>query len=140
MTSQRENTGRCLCGSVRYAVAGKLDPAGYCHCSDCRKFTGSAFSGTVPVAVENFKLLSGETKGYTQIADSGNGLTRYFCTECGSPIFGSSPQHPGHVSVTAGSFDDPTGVVPTHQSWLKARVAWSQISPSLPSSERGRSD
>ncbi len=139
MTSQNENSGRCLCGSVRFVVAGKLEPAGYCHCSDCRKFTGSAFSVTVPVAVENFKLLSGKTKGFTQIADSSNELTRYFCAECGSPIFGSSPQHPGRVSVTAGSFDDPTAVVPSHQGWLKARVTWSQIPPSLPGYERGRS-
>ena len=138
MTSQKENTGGCLCGSVRYVVAGALEPAGYCHCSDCRKFTGSAFSVTVPAAVENFRVLSGTTKGFTQIADSGNTLTRYFCIECGSPIFGSSPQHPGRVSVTAGSFDDPTGIVPTHQGWLNTRVAWSQIPPNLPGSTKGR--
>ena len=33
MTSQNENTGGCLCGSVRYVIAGALEPAGYCHCS-----------------------------------------------------------------------------------------------------------
>ncbi len=137
VTSHNENTGGCLCGAVRYAVAGGLAPAGYCHCSDCRKFTGSAFSVTVPVATANFRLLTGITRSFTTIAQSGNALTRYFCTECCSPIFGSSSGHPDQVSVTAGSFDDPTSIVPGHQGWLVSRVSWSQIPLGIPDFENG---
>lgn len=140
MISKTEITGSCLCGSIRFAVAGKLALAAVCHCSDCRKCTGSAFNVSVPVAAEDFKLLSGMTKGFSKIADSGNKLTRNFCPECGSPIFTSSPRHPDRVYVKAGTFDDPTVIAPAYQSWLKSSVAWSQIPPGLTSYDRGRSD
>ena len=139
MTSHEDNRGGCLCGSVRYVVAGKLASAGYCHCSDCRKFTGSAFSVTVPVPTAKFKLLAGNTRTFTTIADSGNALTRHFCAECCSPIFGSSSRQPDVVSVTAGSFDDPESIVPGHQGWLASRVSWSEIPPDLPGFDKRRS-
>jgi hypothetical protein len=140
MTSKKQISGSCLCGSVRFAIAGELAPAAYCHCSDCRKCTGSAFNVSVPVETGDFELLSGRTKGFSKIADSGKELTRNFCPECGSPIFTSSPRHPDRVYVKAGTFDDPSLIAPAYQSWLSSSVAWSQIPSGLPAYERGRSD
>jgi hypothetical protein len=139
MTSQKEQTGSCLCGTIRFVVIGNIAPASYCHCADCRKCTGSAFNVIIPVAIENFKLLSGKPKGFSKTADSGYELTRTFCPECGSPIFGSSPRHPDLVYVKAGSFDDPSVIAPAYQSWLSSSVAWSQIQPGLPSYQKGKS-
>jgi hypothetical protein len=139
MDLQKDITGGCLCGSIRFAIVGSLASAAYCHCTDCRKCTGSAFNVSVPVESENFKLLSGKPKGFTKTADSGNELTRNFCQECGSPIFTSSPHHPDRVYVKAGLFDDPNVVVPAYQSWLSSSVSWSQIPLGLPGYKKGRS-
>lgn len=133
MTSHNDITGGCLCGSVRFTVSGSIAAAAYCHCTDCRKCTGSAFNISVPVDVAKFKLLSGNPKGFTKTADSGNELTRHFCSDCGSPVFTSSPQHLDRVYVKAGAFDDPSIIIPAYQSWVSSSVSWSNIPPELPS-------
>jgi LmbE family N-acetylglucosaminyl deacetylase len=51
--------GECLCGGVRYEVTGKLAPLGYCHCKQCQRASGSAFSCNTTVAKADFRLVSG---------------------------------------------------------------------------------
>lgn len=132
-------SGRCLCGRVAYQYCGEVGPASYCHCEDCRRCTGSAFNIGLRFASARFRIISGDPKGFTKLADSGNELTRHFCPDCGSPIFTSSPRHPGWVYVKAGSLDDPAIVKPERQSWTASAVPWSRIDPGLPSFSKGGS-
>ncbi len=97
-------TGSCLCGAVKYEVHGQLRPVIACHCTQCRKQTGTYMSATA-AADADFKFT--ETRGlkwYRASAEAGRG----FCGECGSPLFwkrdGSDT-----ISITAGSIDGPTG-------------------------------
>ena len=46
-------TGKCLCGKVRYEINGRLGPVVYCHCSMCRRATGSAFATNASVRANN---------------------------------------------------------------------------------------
>jgi hypothetical protein len=131
-------TGGCLCGAVRYRYEGDIGPANYCHCSDCRRCTGSAFNIGVQVAAAGFRIVRGSPKGFTKAGDSGNQLTRHFCPGCGSPLWTSSPLHPEFHYVKAGSLDDPGLVRPAHQSWVVSRVPWATIGPDLPGDDRGR--
>ena len=83
----RPETTRCLCGYITYEYSGPVGPAGYCHCEDCRRCTGSAFNISVRLSLAEFRITSGNPKPFTKRGDSGNELTRHFCPECGSPIF-----------------------------------------------------
>jgi hypothetical protein len=132
-------TGGCLCSNVRFAYTGTLGTAAYCHCSDCRKCTGSAFNVSVAMEIKDFKITTGSPKGFTKSGASGNELTRHFCPDCGSPLFTSSPCHPDLVYVKAGAFDDPMIVQPAHQSWTRSSVPWAVIRAGLRSYETGRS-
>jgi hypothetical protein len=131
-------TGRCLCGSVEYTYSGSAGPAGYCHCVDCRRRSGSAFGVSVRLDKAGFSISRGHVKGFTKLAQSGTELTRHFCAECGSPIFTSSPRHPAHIFVQAGSLDDAGVVLPVHEAWTSSSVAWSRIDPDLVSFRKGR--
>ncbi len=53
-------TGACLCGGIRFTVAGDLPPLQICHCSQCRRAQGSAFAANLPIRSEAFQLHSGE--------------------------------------------------------------------------------
>ena len=139
MISQNTVEGGCLCGSIRFAISQPLAPAAYCLCSDCRKMTGSAFSINIPVALENFRLLSGLPKSFTKAGGSGAKLTRRFCPDCGSPVYGFSEQHPSHIYVKAGLIDDPSYVIPTYQSYTSSAAPWAQIPPGLPSYAKSKS-
>ena len=133
-----EITGGRLCGHVRFAYTGDVGPATYCHCEDCRKASGSAFHVGVPLDAPSFQVVSGKPKAFTKRADSGNEITRYFCPECGSPVYNLLPSRPGIVFVKASALDDPRYVRPGSEIWVGSSVPWSRIAPDLPSFDRGR--
>jgi len=133
-------TGGCLCGAVRFEYAACPGGAAYCHCSDCRRVTGSAFNVSLPMLLAHLRIVHGEAKRFAHTADSGNVLTRHFCAECGSPLYTSSPAHPDRVYVKAGALDDPDRVHPAYQSWLRSRVSWAHIPQDLPGHDRGVAD
>jgi hypothetical protein len=132
-------TGGCLCGAVRYEIAGGVGPAGYCHCSDCRRVTGGAFHVGARAAAKDFRVTAGAPAAYTKTSDRGVALTRHFCVGCGSPLFTTSASHAETIFVKAGSLDDPTLVKPAYEIWTASRVSWSRIPDGLPAFEKNRS-
>jgi hypothetical protein len=111
-------TGGCLCGTVRYSVRGEPVHVGRCHCTDCRRESGSAFTVYAQWPVEQFEV-SGEIVTY-------NG--RGFCPRCGSRLL--NPAEPGDslVEVRIGTLDDaPFDLKPDAEIWVKRREPW--ISP-----------
>lgn len=131
-------TGGCLCGGVRYEYSGEVGAAGYCHCSDCRHVSGSAFGVSVRAAAAQFRITVGVPKAFTKAGDSGRPVTRYFCPDCGSPLYTVPPLHPDVVFIKAGSLDDPGLVTPDREAWTVSRVDWARIGPGIQSFERGR--
>jgi len=84
--SQYSVIGRCLCKKVSYTIKGHLGIFQYCHCSRCRKFTGSAFAANLLVAPDDFRWLSGEEfVGRYELGDAEHFATS-FCTRCGSSL------------------------------------------------------
>jgi hypothetical protein len=130
-------SGGCLCGAVRYSYEGSVAKAVYCHCSDCRRTTGSAFNVGLGVSAAGLSV-TGALERFTKCGDSGTELTRHFCGACGSPLFTTSPKHAQTVFLKAGSLDDSSVVVPGAESWVSSAVPWSRIAPDLPQFDRGR--
>lgn len=97
-------TGSCLCGAVAFEIHGELRPVIACHCTQCRKQTGTYMSAT---AAQDKDMKFTETRGLKWYRSSPE-AQRGFCAECGSPLFwkrdGSAT-----TSITAGSIDGPTG-------------------------------
>ena len=131
-------TGGCLCGAIRYEVTGDIGAAGYCHCADCRRVSGSAFGVSVRVAAAAFHIISGTPRSFTKAGDSGRPVARHFCGDCGSPLFTLPPLHPDVVFIKAGSLDDPSVVRPERQAWTRSRVDWAEIDPAITSYEKNR--
>ena len=131
-------TGGCLCGAVRYSYTGEIGAAGYCHCADCRRVSGSAFGISVPVTAAGFTITKGTPKSFTKAGDSGRLVTRFFCADCGSPLYTLPPLHPDRLFIKAGSLDDPGFVRPNRQAWTASKVDWAEIDPDIRSSEKAR--
>ena len=108
-------TGGCLCGSVRYRVRGDPVHVGRCHCHDCRRESGSAFTVYAQWPVEDFEL-SGEIVNY-----EGRG----FCPTCGSRVLNPIEEPDRLVEVRIGTLDDaPFGLTPEAEIWVKRREPW----------------
>jgi hypothetical protein len=123
-------TGACLCGAVKYEIAGELAPVELCHCSMCRRASGSAFASNMSVRAEDFRVTHGEAslKSY----ESRPGKERLFCAACGSPIISRSRGDPGTVRVRAGTLDEPA---PTHVAFhfhVASKASWLLIADDLP--------
>jgi hypothetical protein len=105
-------SGSCLCGAVRYAVKGPPLRMGLCHCTDCRKESGSSF---VTFAV--WPAHAFDNTGEIKVFDG-----RGFCAECGSRLFNPGE---GEVEIRIGSLDmAPTDLQPTYEIWSKRREDW----------------
>ena len=131
-------TGHCLCGFVVYEYGGAVGPAGYCHCEDCRRRSGSAFGISIRAETPALRIVRGQVKVFTKSAESGVLLSRSFCPQCGSALFTHSASHPEYTYIQAGSLDDPAVVEPKQQSWLRSAVSWRTIDNSLPKYDKGR--
>lgn len=130
--------GACLCGNVTFSYNGEIADAAYCHCTDCRRTTGSAFNISIGLEAARFEITGGAPKEFTKTADSGSSVTRHFCGDCGAPLFTTSPSNPDRIYVKAGALDDPGIVRPAFQSWTRSRVSWSHIAGDLPGYETDR--
>ena len=121
-----EFAGGCLCGAVRYAVNGEPVRIAQCHCDDCRRVTGSSFATNVFVKKKDLTVLQGTTKSYRHTADSGNTMTKEFCPECGSQLFGWSSGGPGVRSIKVGSIDDASFVEPQIEVFASKALPFTQ--------------
>lgn len=121
--SSLEIRGGCLCRQVAYVIRGHLGIFQYCHCSRCRKFTGSAFAANLLVAPEDFQWLRGEDQvGRYELAEAKHFATA-FCKHCGSslPWLGKSGKA---VVIPSGSLDDDPGIQPFQNIFWDSRAAW----------------
>lgn len=126
----QERVGSCLCGGIRYTITGEPDLVGVCHCRDCQKFTGSAFSFLV-VVPEDAVTFEGKSKTFSIPGDSGKPIERQFCPECGSSIAERAFTRPGAILINGGTLDDPTSVKPAIQIYCDRELAWTNLDDSI---------
>jgi len=120
--------GRCPCGSIRFEIAAVFD-CRYCHCSYCRRSTGSAFSVTAVVKPEDFRL----TAGALTAAPRGTKGTERRCGSCGSEVaFEFQTSIGSFVSIAVGLLDDPEACPPRFHQWFSQRLRWMHVHDTLP--------
>lgn len=123
-------TGGCLCGAVRYECSAEPIATANCHCRDCQRASGSAFiSGFI--VPRNAVAIAGEVKYYDAVGDSGNIISRGFCPNCGSRLFGKRATGE-MLSITATSLDDPSGFHPAMDLYTASAQPWDYMNPDLP--------
>jgi hypothetical protein len=121
-----EMIGGCLCGQVRYVA--NADPAfvGVCHCKNCQKQTGTAFSVLVGIPKATMSV-QGRLKAFHDIGDSGQPVKRNFCPECGSPIFTDAAVMPEVAFIKAGTLDDTSWLDPKLHVYCDSAERWTPI-------------
>jgi hypothetical protein len=127
---RRMLTGTCLCRGVRYEITGALGPVALCHCSMCRKASGSAFASNASVAADDFHLRAGAD--LVQAYESSPGKCRHFCRVCGSALWATDPRMAGWVRIRLGSLDDDPGARPALHYAVESKAPWFEITDDLP--------
>lgn len=120
--------GSCLCGRVKISVTDRFSYFGACHCSQCRKFSGSAFSVVAGVPYDDFEVVSGESDiRYYVKSETG---TLAFCGNCGSSLFGDRSDKK-MIHLRAGILDDLPSQQLTHHVCTASKAPWYQITDDL---------
>lgn len=133
--SDRKITGSCFCHRVTYQISGHPVVFQYCHCSRCRKFTGSAFASNILVSPDAFGWLDGE--GYIERYEPEG--TRYFatcfCRRCGSSLPWLNKTGT-LVVIPAGTLDDDPFIRPMQNVFCASGAVWYKAPNALPLYDR----
>tara|TARA_B100000519_G_scaffold84741_1_gene73446 strand:- start:316 stop:714 length:399 start_codon:yes stop_codon:yes gene_type:complete len=126
-------TGSCLCGNIRYEIDGEPSITGICHCKNCQRQAGSAFSTLAAVPREAFRFIQGEPKLYADAdTKSGNTVERWFCNNCGSPIYSGVDSSPDNWFLKTGTLDDTSTWEPRFQAWCDSKQNWVTLEDGVP--------
>jgi hypothetical protein len=129
--SDFQATGSCLCQGVAYEISGNLGIFQNCHCSRCRKFTGSAFAANLLVSPADFRWLRGEDLVRKFALPEAKHFATAFCTRCGSSLPWLA-QTGRAVVVPAGTLDEDPGITPSQNIFCASRAIWYTEPDSLP--------
>jgi hypothetical protein len=133
-------TGSCLCGGVRYRVAGPLRDVWQCHCVRCQKITGN-FMAATGAAAADVSFAADSTLTWYSPDDDPN-VAYAFCNRCGSSLFWRVVDHgdaPPHLSICAGTLDDAPDLRTTAVWFAEHAAAHTSIDPMterVPSTDR----
>lgn len=122
-------TGGCLCGKIRYTVSQALSAIIACHCTNCQKASGTGASHNAAVPTSAVTFTSGTPKLFNDTAASGNILKRYFCADCGSPIYSQREKMPEMMVLKVGTLDNSSGMKLVMNIWTKSARPWMHIDP-----------
>lgn len=129
--------GSCLCGAVSFEITGKIGPIGQCHCSKCRKVSGTDGNAVFYTAAQSLRWLSGEAMNGRYVVPDSDGWTSTFCTTCGSPT--------PHTDSSAKIYFVPAGLLdddPGHRGYaahifVGSKAPWVCITDNAPQHVEG---
>ncbi|KAG7136869.1 hypothetical protein HYQ45_005621 [Verticillium longisporum] len=97
--------GSCACGAIAYQFEGEALTKALCHCIDCQKWTGGAFTSNAVVPRTAFSVTKGTPRAWDAVGASGKINKHFFCGDCGSSLYTELEVLPDVTCVKAGGLD-----------------------------------
>lgn len=122
--------GSCLCGAVEVAITGKIKDIIHCHCSLCRKNSGTAYATNGFIDASGFKLIKGQSA--LSSFSFKPGRFRHFCSHCGSPIYSENKSDPTRFRIRLGLLDSDIDERPQSHNFVGSKANWDDLDAELP--------
>jgi hypothetical protein len=123
--------GGCLCDQIRYESDAEPLLTVLCHCINCQKNSGTAYSTNVAIPKGEITL-QGEPSIYVDSSDTGNRVSRFFCPNCGSALLSKSDGLDLTI-LKAGTLDDTSWLTPTMEIYCDSAQEWTKRNGELES-------
>ena len=113
--------GSCICQKVQFEIQGNFEGFFFCHCSRCRKASGSAHGANLFAKDATLRWTAGaDLVRFFQYPETR--FTRAFCQECGGAL--PNEEAGGFVKAPAGSLDTPVHTPPTAHIFMQSKANW----------------
>jgi len=122
-------TGSCQCGAIRYRIARAPLMIYNCHCTNCQKISGSAFSTPMAVMEDSFQITQGDPRKLEWASDVGSMRYGLFCGDCGNRVAHGQTPTRGVLSIRSGTLDDTSWIIPVGDIWTTSAQSWTKMSP-----------
>ena len=119
-------SGNCLCGAITYEADGQPIVVAQCHCDECRRLSGTGHTVGAMFSSEAVTL-SGTLRKFKYLSGKGSEVSKAFCAQCGSPIYGTNSRIPNHLTLTLGSMNDATGLDVQVVIFARDKQHWDQL-------------
>jgi len=119
-----ERLASCHCGYLKLKCVGEPTKVSMCHCHDCQRRTGSAFSIAAFFERGSVELASGAPATFTRDSASGFPVAFNFCRDCGTNLYWEPGRMPHLIGVAVGAFADPSFPQPEQSVWTDEKHAW----------------
>jgi len=129
--TQQTLTGSCLCGALHYSVTGEPSRFMHCHCSRCRKSSGTGHATNLFVKDGKISWSGDQALIKAYKVPEAQRFTRTFCTHCGGPLPAEIPSM-NLVFIPAGTLDDEPNIKPQARIFYESRTAWSCYGDEVP--------
>ena len=122
----------CLCGRIIFTIHGELSSARTCHCTTCRKFSGTSPAAWAMARAADLRIdPEADLEAAVTRYDSGRGI-RCFCARCGSPVWFESKDYSDIVMIPLGVLDDGDVPTPSAHIFVGSKPGWCSIHDDLP--------
>ncbi|KAF2027211.1 hypothetical protein EK21DRAFT_72542 [Setomelanomma holmii] len=123
----RQRAGACLCKRINLRVTGDEINVAICHCTNCRRNCGSAYTANAWFPDNQFEWTRGADllKQYDdRDTSTGEVVHRWFCSNCGSPMMTKSPRMVGITIIPCGLFEGKNTWKPSYEQWRRSRLCY----------------
>lgn len=126
--------GSCLCGAIKIELSGPITSIIHCHCSLCRKNSGTAYATNGFINSDDLEVLDPALK--LNSFEFKPGKERHFCSVCASPIYSSNADNPGKLRLRLGILDSDIVEKPSSHNFVSSRANWDTMDSDLPRYEQ----
>ncbi|WP_046006732.1 GFA family protein [Pseudoalteromonas rubra] len=120
----------CLCGAVKLELRGAITSIIHCHCSLCRKSSGTAYATNGFVSRDELKVIAGEE--HIRHYAFKPGRLRHFCGICASPLYSSNQDNPEKLRLRLGILDSDIAERPMSHNYVTSKANWEDLDADLP--------
>lgn len=113
----------CACGQLSATCEGEPARVSACHCLDCKRRTGGAFSWNARWPAARVTI-AGTAREFTRTGDAGGQVTHAFCPDCGVAVHYRIDRDPALVAIPAGAFADAGFPAPEVSVYERRRSDW----------------
>jgi len=120
----------CLCGAVEVEIQGAITDIIHCHCSKCRKSSGTAYATNGFVQSADFSIVKGQ--GALNFFETAKGKKRHFCKVCACPVYSSNEADTSRIRFRLGLLDSEIEERPISHNFVSSKASWDSLDEPLP--------